>query len=180
MALLLITRFTLQEAIRRKLFLAVIILSALLLLAFWIWIIGRLWVNFLFWQQCTVLGRLDFASALRESKALARSGRNIAWYKRPMWRGVFIFSLWSLFVIVLELPSTLPMVRDYFHQIVSTQDPQALVEALQASAKARGSNLSDVALWLVQWLLRPLLGIAFVLLYFEAKSRLEEEGAAAD
>ncbi len=34
MALLLITRFTLQEALRRKLFLAVIILSALLLLAF--------------------------------------------------------------------------------------------------------------------------------------------------
>ena len=34
MALLLITRFTLQEAIRRRLFLAVIILSALLLLAF--------------------------------------------------------------------------------------------------------------------------------------------------
>jgi ABC-type transport system involved in multi-copper enzyme maturation permease subunit len=34
MALLLITRFTLQEAIRRKLFLAVIILSTLLLLAF--------------------------------------------------------------------------------------------------------------------------------------------------
>src|SRR5947209_6762258 len=34
MALLLITRFTLQEALRRKLFLAVIILSALLLIAF--------------------------------------------------------------------------------------------------------------------------------------------------
>src|SRR5712692_4775766 len=34
MALLLITRFTLQEALRRKLFLAVIILSALLLVAF--------------------------------------------------------------------------------------------------------------------------------------------------
>ncbi len=34
MALLLITRFTLQEAIRRRLFLAVIILSALLLVAF--------------------------------------------------------------------------------------------------------------------------------------------------
>src|SRR5436853_4686737 len=34
MPLLLITRFTLQEALRRKLFLAVIILSALLLIAF--------------------------------------------------------------------------------------------------------------------------------------------------
>ncbi len=34
MALLLITRFTLQEAIRRRLFLAVIILSTLLLVAF--------------------------------------------------------------------------------------------------------------------------------------------------
>ena len=63
------------------------IFFALLLLAFWVWIMGRLWVNFLFWQQLAVLSGIDVPETLRRSKELARGGRHLPWYRRPLWRG---------------------------------------------------------------------------------------------
>src|SRR5205823_8644922 len=43
---------------------------ALVVLAFQVWIVGRLFVNFLFWQQFAVLEGADVGNALRQSKEL--------------------------------------------------------------------------------------------------------------
>jgi len=141
---------------------------ALLLLGFQVWIVGRLFVNFMFWQQFAVLAGKDAGETLRESKALARSRRDLTWYKRPLWRGVFISSLWFLFVLAVNLPLVWPALRIYFHELTVSQDVGHLMEALAANSKAHGGNVLSFAISLVQALLRPLLGIAFVLLYIDA------------
>ncbi len=148
---------------------------ALLLLAFQVWIVGRLYVNFLFWQQFAVLAGKDVAAALRESKALARGRRDLVWYKRPLWQGVFVSSLWFAFVLALNVPLAWSALRIYFHELATSQDPQALVQALTANAKTHGVNVLSLAVGLLQALLRPLLGIAFVLLYFNATAPQAEE-----
>jgi len=153
-----------------------VILVALALLVFQVWMFGRLFINVLFWQQFAVLGGEDVVGALRKSKALARGRPDLVWYQRPLWRGVFISSLWFAFVLALDIPMIWPSLQIYFHGLITAQDPQAMVQAVAASSKAHGSNMSSVALGLVQTTLRPLLGIAFVLLYFDAKSSNVDEG----
>jgi hypothetical protein len=152
------------------------IFLALLVLAFQVWIIGRLFVNFLFWQQFAVLAESDGANALRQSKKLARSGRDLPWFQRPMWRGVFIFSIWSVFVLALTIGPEWSAIRHYFHELTTSQDPQALLQSLTTNYKPQAFNLASVLLGLVQTLLRPLLGIAFVLLYFDSKANFSGEG----
>jgi hypothetical protein len=140
------------------------IFFALALLFFWIWLIGRLWVNFLFWQQCAVLDRRDVPESLRCSKELARSEGERPWFERPMWRAAFLASLWIAVVLAINWP----MVETYFRTIGVASDPQALMEAVRVGAKSSTTPLS-LGLNLLQWLLRPLLGIAFVLLYLDSK-----------
>jgi hypothetical protein len=65
--------------------------------------------------------------------------------------------------------------RIYFHELATSQDPQALVQALTANAKTHGVNVLSLAIGLLQALLRPLLGIGFVLLYFNATAPQAEE-----
>jgi hypothetical protein len=144
-----------------------------------VWIVGRLFVIFLFWQQCAVLDGLTWLATFRESKRLARSGRDLPWFKRPLWRGVFISSLWVACALALAFPVAWPVMREYFHIVSTTQDPQALVQALSAAPKAHGFNGVSFGLSLLQAILRPLLGIAFVLLYFDARSRVDQEDGAA-
>ncbi len=145
-----------------------LILIALVLLSVQVWLFGRFYINVLFWQQFAVLGDSDVASALRRSKELARSGRNLAWYQRPMWRGVFISSLWCAFVLAMILGPEWPMIRQYYHEMMTTTDPEALLKTLRAGSTPHGFNVVAFALGLVQTILRPLLGIAFVVLYFDA------------
>jgi hypothetical protein len=140
---------------------------ALLILAFQVWIVGRLYINFMFWQQFAVLAGNDAGEALRNSKALARSQHHLVWYKRPLWRGVFISSLWFLFVIALDLPLIWPALQFYLNQISVSQDVAQLAQALEAYSKNHPSTVLSFAMNVLQRLLRPLLGIAFVLLYFD-------------
>src|SRR5436853_4230468 len=63
------------------------IVLALGLLGFQVWLFGRFFINVLFWQQFTVLENASAADALRESRELARSGRDLPWYQRPLWPG---------------------------------------------------------------------------------------------
>jgi hypothetical protein len=146
---------------------------ALLVLAFQVWIVSRLFVNFLFWQQFAVLERSDAGSTLRQSKELARSRRDLPWFQRPMWRGVFIASIWFAFVFAINIGSEWHSIQQYFHELTTSQDPQALIQALTTTPKSQAFNLVGFSLGLVQTLLRPLLGIAFVLLYFESKIDIE-------
>ena len=146
----------------------------LVVLAFQVWIVGRLFVNFLFWQQFAVLAESDAVSALRQSKNLARSGHELPWFRRPLWRGVLLFSIWSAFVLAINVGPEWPSIRHYFHQLTTSQDPQALLQAITTSSKSQAFNLASFILGLVQMLLRPLLGIAFVLLYFDSQADFPE------
>jgi hypothetical protein len=147
----------------------------LLVLSFQVWMTGRLFSNFLFWQQCIVLDGLPAPEALRESKRVARSGHHLPGPRRPLWRGVFIASLWFAFVLIVNLWPVWPMVQHYFHELSIAQDLQALLDAMKASAKTEGFNLLVFGLSVLQGVLRPLLGIAFVLLYVDAKEIAADE-----
>src|SRR5438132_3601995 len=77
----------------------VVILFALVLLVFQVWMFGRLFISVLFWQQAVVFEDAEAMQSLRRSKQLARSGRDRPWYQRPLWRGALIASLWTLFAL---------------------------------------------------------------------------------
>ncbi len=147
------------------------VLLVLALLAFQVWMIGRLFVNFLFWQQFAVLADSEAAGALRQSKQLARSERDLPWYRRPLWRGVLLFSIWSAFVLAITLGPEWSTLRHYFNELTTTQDPQAFLQQLSATQQAHSFDIFSFSLNLVQRILQPLLGIAFVLLYLDSKTR---------
>ena len=144
------------------------IVLALGLLAFQVWLFGRFFINVLFWQQFTVLENSTAADALRESRELARSGRDLPWYQRPLWRGAFIVSIWFAFVIAITVVPEWPMLRDYFVELMRTQDPQALMQKMNTSLQTHGFNYPALALNILQRILQPLLGIAFVVLYLDS------------
>lgn len=148
-----------------------VILLALGLLALQVWMFGRFFINVLFWQQFAVLGDCDVSTALRESKQLARSGHNLAWHQRPMWRGALIVSLWTAFVIAIFIGPEWGLIRQYWNflpQLSNAADPQALLHSMRDSAQAqRGFEPVTFFLSLLQTVLRPLLGICFVLLYLD-------------
>ena len=147
----------------------VVVFLALVLFAIQVWMFSRFFVNVLFWQQFAVLENADFTDALRESKSLARSGRELPWYQRPLWRGALIVSIWIVLVLVITIPPQWPVLRESFAQTVSTHDFTELSDKLSAIQKAQGFNALAFALGVLQKLLQPLLGIAFVVLYFESK-----------
>jgi hypothetical protein len=146
---------------------------ALALLGLQVWMFGRFFINVLFWQQFAVLADADPANALRQSKELARSGRDLPWFERPLWRGVLIASIWFAFVLVLQVGAEWHMIQQYFHEVTTTQDPQALLQKLTESQRVRGFDLLSFSLNMLQRILQPLLGIAFVLLYLGSKIDIE-------
>jgi hypothetical protein len=145
------------------------IVLALGLLAFQVWLFGRFFINVLFWQQFTVLENANATDALRESKNLARSGRDLPWYQRPLWRGAFIVSIWFAFALAITITPAWPMLRDYFVELMRTQDPQALLQKMNANLQTHGFDYPALALSILQRVLQPLLGIAFVVLYLDSK-----------
>ncbi len=150
-------------------------LLALALLAFQVWLFGRFFINVLFWQQFAVLENARALDSLRESKKLARSGRDLPWFQRPMWRAAFIASIWFAFVLAVTAGPEWSTLSRYFHELTTSQDPQALIQALTASSKSQAFNLASFLLGIIQTLLRPLLGIAFVILYLDSKADVAEE-----
>jgi hypothetical protein len=145
------------------------IVLALGLLAFQVWLFGRFFINVLFWQQFTVLENATAADALRESRSLARSGGDLPWYQRPLWRGALIVSLWFAFALAITVIPAWPMLRDYFVELMRTQDPQALLQKMNATLQTHGFDYRALVLTILQRILQPLLGIAFVVLYLDSK-----------
>jgi hypothetical protein len=150
------------------------IFVALALLALQVWMFGRFFINVLFWQQFAVLENASVIDALRESRNLARSGRDLPWFQRPLWRGVFIASLWFAFVLVVTLGPEWSTLLNYFNKMMTTQDPQALLEKIATTQQAHGFDILSFALGILRKILQPLLGIAFVLLYFDSKSHNDQ------
>jgi hypothetical protein len=153
------------------------IVLALGLLAFQVWLFGRFFINVLFWRQFTVLENANAADALRESRKLARSGQDLSWYQRPLWRGAFIVSLWFAFALTMvivamwpRLTAEWPVYRDFFNQLSGAQDPQIVLQKMMANLpKDHGASLSEIGFSVLRRLLQPLLGIAFVVLYLDSK-----------
>jgi hypothetical protein len=146
-----------------------VIFLALALLVLQVWMFGRFFINVLFWQQFAVLDNAGVADALRESRNLAHSGQELPWFQRPLWRGVFIASLWFAFVLAIALVSGWTTLRHSFNELITTQDPQALLQKLTEAQQVHGFDVSSFALGLLQKILQPLIGIAFVLLYFDSR-----------
>src|SRR5438046_4500607 len=146
-----------------------LILFALGLLFLQVWMFGRFFVNVLFWQQFAVLENAGFTDALRESRALARSGRDLPWFQRPIWRGTLIASIWFAFVAAITLTAQWGTLQHYLNQLLATQDPQTLLQQMTEAQQASGFNVSAFALGVVEKILQPLLGIAFVVLYLDSK-----------
>ncbi|KAF5407045.1 MAG: hypothetical protein Udaeo2_28630 [Candidatus Udaeobacter sp.] len=146
-----------------------VILLALALLGLQVWMFGRFFVNVLFWQQFAVLENAGVIESLRESRNLARSGRELPWFQRPIWLGVFIASLWFAFVLAIALVSEWTTLQHSFNELMTTQDPQTLLQKLTEAQQAHGFDVLTFALGILQKILQPLIGIAFVLLYIDSR-----------
>ena len=146
-----------------------VIFLALALLVLQVWMFGRFFINVLFWQQFAVLENAGVVDSLRESRNLAHSGRELPWSQRPSWRGVLIASLWFAFVLAIALVSEWTTLQHSFSELMTTQDPQALLQKLTEAQQAHGFDVSGFALSLLQKILQPLVGIAFVILYIDSR-----------
>jgi len=151
------------------------VLLALLLLAVQVMMVARLFVNFMFWQQSAVVSGYDGANAIMESKMLARSRRRARKWERPLWRGALLASLWLLVVLALSSGAEIPLVLSKLQSMTTPEEVLAMFQNLN-SAKAADPMLiaSAVIGTIVHALLRPILGIAFVLLYFDARTDFSE------
>jgi GYF domain 2 len=151
------------------------ILLALLILTFQVFMTARLWINFMFWQQSAALGDLTGLAALRESKMLARSRRGEHWLERPLYRGAIIVSIWIVLAMIVGSAVQLPFV---FVRLQGATNLEQMQTILQNLASARPPEPLMLAAYatnaLVHAAIRPLLGIAFVILYFDAKSGQQE------
>ena len=146
-----------------------LILVAMGLLILQVWMFGRFFVNVLFWQQFAVLEKDGFIDSLRQSRDLARSGRDLPWFQRPMWRGAFVASIWFAFVLAITLAAQWGTLQHYLNELLRTQDPQALLKQMTEAQQASGFDISAFALSVLEKILQPLLGIAFVLVYLDSK-----------
>ena len=146
-----------------------LILVAMGLLILQVWMFGRFFVNVLFWQQFAVLENAGFTESLRESRDLARSGRGLPWFQRPMWRGAFIASIWCALVLAITLATQWGMLQHYFSEVLKTQDLQTLLQQMTEAQQARGFDIPGFVLSVLKEILRPLLGVAFVVVYLDSK-----------
>jgi hypothetical protein len=148
------------------------LLIYLLIGAFMVYMIGRLFVNFLFWEQVVALSPRRGFMALRESKELARSVGHGPRLERPLYRGVIIASLWLLLLLVLMLVVQLPFTLMRFGNVSSPDEAMALMQTLsQAKTPDPLMIVADIASAVINLLLRPLLAASFVVLYYDAKAR---------
>lgn len=147
------------------------LLLALVILIMQVLMTARLWANFLFWQQSCVLSGQNTIDSLRESKELAHSRACAPLTQRPLFQGAILVSIWILAVLVLSIVVQVPftMLRMQGESVASIQQMMDLADKL-SHAKPDGITLAtNIVTSLAQALFRPLLGIVFVLLYFEAK-----------
>lgn len=145
-----------------------VVLLALGLLVFQIWMFGRVFTSTLFWQQTAVLENAEVMESLRRSNALARVRGDLPWFRRPLWRGAALASTWCALATALSIGPVWSTVAVYLNTLTTMQDPQAILQAMRAHSP--GLGIISLLLGVLQAVLRPLLGIAFVLLYFDAKA----------
>jgi len=147
-------------------------LMVFLIGGFMIYIVARLFLNFLFWQQTVTLGVHPPLLALRESKELARSVPEAPPFERPLYRGVIISSVWLAVLLVLTVGVQLPFTMVRLMGAQNLEETMALMKKMTESHAADGLMLAAaIATAAVNLLLRPLLAVVFVVLYYDAKAR---------
>jgi hypothetical protein len=144
----------------------------LLIGAFMVYMNVRLVINFLFWEQTAALGNEGALQSLRESKELARCAPEALKMDRPMYRGLILLSLWLLVLFVALIAVQLPFTMIRLADAKTPEQAMAMMETL-SKAKTPDTLMiaSDIVSALVNLLIRPLLTIPFVLLYYDAKAR---------
>ncbi len=148
------------------------LLLGLLALAVQVYMAGRLFINFMFWQQSATIGGLDGMDALRDSKELARSRSSAVATERPVFRGAMLASIWLLVLLGFSAAVELPFLLIRVQGITTVEQATALVQNLMNAPTPDAMTIATYILSsLVHALLRPLLGITFVLLYFDVKAR---------
>lgn len=146
------------------------LLIVLFLLIFTTYMVGRLFINFLFWQQAGALAGVDSMESLRESKDLARSGTERPRLERPLWRGAIIASLWLLVIIALNIGVELPAMIWRLRGITTVEQALPLVQAMATNnALDWAGALTTLASCLISALLRGWLAAIFVVLYLDTK-----------
>ena len=156
-----------------------VLFLALLIMAFQVYITGRLFVNYLFWQQTSTLGGLEGGEALRKSKDLARSGTSLSRMQRPLYLGAALASLWLLLLLAFSSAAELPFMIIRLKAVTNLADAMALLQTLRNAPTPDALAFGSYALSsLVHAVLRPLLGISFVVLYQSARGAVHEEQPA--
>ena len=151
------------------------LLIMLLLLIFTAYMVARLFINFLFWQQAGALGGVDSMEALRESKELARSGAERPRTQRPLYRGAMIASLWLAVIIGLNVGVELPVLLWRLRGAASLEAALSMLQAMATSnALDLPGALTTLLSCLVNALLRGWLAAIFVVLYLETKNGAPE------
>ncbi len=147
-------------------------LLALLLLIFTAYMVARLFINFLFWQQTGALGGRPTIEALQESKDLARSGTELPRAERPLYRGAIIASLWVLVIILLSVAVEFPVVLFRMRDVTSVEQAATLMQSM-ATTKSLDwlSGLTTLLSSLLNAVVRPWLAVMFVVLYLDTKAR---------
>lgn len=145
----------------------------LLVGAFMGYMIVRLFINFLFWEQTAAFGEEGALLALRESKELARCAPEAPRLERPLYRGVIMVLAWVVLLLFVLMAVQFPLMLVRLSGVENPQQAAALMENLsQAKTPDALMIASDVLAALVNLILRPLLAISFLVLYYDAKARI--------
>lgn len=148
------------------------LLMIVLIGGFMVYIVARLFINFLFWQQTTALGNQQPFQALRESKELARSLPDAPRFERPLYRGAIAASIWLVLLLVVTYSVQLPFAMARLSGVANLEEAVALMKKVTESPSPDFLLVAaEIASAIVYLLLRPLLAIVFVILYFDAKAR---------
>jgi hypothetical protein len=144
----------------------------LLIGAFLVYMIARLIINFLFWEQTAAFGEGSALLALKESKELARCAPNAPRLDRPLYRGVLVASAWLLLLLFLLVSVQFPFT---LIRLSGTESPEQAMALMQSLSQAKTPDAlmiaSDVASALMNLILRPLLAASFIVVYYDAKAR---------
>lgn len=148
------------------------LLLYLLIGAFMIYMNARLFINFLFWEQTAAFGENGALLSLRESRELARCAPEAPRLERPLYRGAIIASVWVLLLLFLLIAVQFPFTLIRLSGAENPEQAMALMKSL-AEAKTPDTLMiaADVVSAVVNLILRPLLAISFLVLYYDAKAR---------
>jgi hypothetical protein len=149
------------------------IFFALCLLIFTAYMVARLFINFLFWQQVGALSAGDAIEALRESRELARGQTDRPKMQRPLYRGALIASVWLLVIVGLNLAIELPVVIFQMRNVTTLEQATSALQSLTSMNTLTPLAIVTTLLsGLVHAVLRPWLAAIFVVLYFDTKAAL--------